>query len=73
LWNFSGRRVMMYNPNPNTKVSDEQYQLLLKEFSSEINLKKESEKISFRIAREIRDQFSIEKESKKGKRRSRDR
>jgi translation initiation factor IF-2 len=53
--------------NPNTKVSDEQYQLLLKEFSSEISLKKESEKISLRIAREFRDPSSIEKERKKEK------
>ncbi len=53
------------NPNPNTKVSEEQYHLLLKEFSSEITLKKESEKISLRIAREIRDSVSIEKDSKK--------
>jgi translation initiation factor IF-2 len=53
------------NPDPNTKVSEEQYHVLLKEYSSEINVKKESEKISQRIAREKKDGFSIEDSSKK--------
>jgi translation initiation factor IF-2 len=52
-------------PNPNSKVSEEQYNLLLKEYSSEISVKKESEKISLRIAREKKDPVSIEDESKR--------
>ena len=32
--------------NPNTKVSSEHYELLLKEYSSEITIKKESEKVN---------------------------
>ncbi len=48
------------NPNPNTKVSEEQYILLLKEYSSEISVKRESEKISLRIAREKKDSVSLE-------------
>jgi translation initiation factor IF-2 len=46
--------------DPNTKVSEEQYNLLLKEYSSEISVKKESEKISMRIAREKKETISIE-------------
>ncbi len=50
--------------NPNTKVSEEQYNLLLKEYSSEISVKKESEKISLRIAREKKESLSIEDDKK---------
>ena len=50
--------------NPNTKVSEEQYNMLLKEYSSEINVKKESEKISLRIAREKKESVSITDEEK---------
>ena len=53
------------SPDPNTKVSEEQYHILHKEYSSEINVKKESEKISQRIAREKKDGVSIEDSSKK--------
>jgi translation initiation factor IF-2 len=53
------------DPNPNTKVSEDQYNILLKEYSSEINVKKESEKISLRIAREKRDSVSVEDDSKR--------
>ncbi len=52
------------SPNPNTKVSEEQYHLILKEYSSEISVKKESEKISLRIAREKKESFSIEDDKK---------
>ena len=51
--------------NPNTKVSEEQYNLLLKEYSSEISVKKESEKISLRIAREKKETISIEYKDEK--------
>jgi translation initiation factor IF-2 len=51
--------------NPNTKVSEEQYNLLLKEYSSEISVKKESEKISLRIAREKKETISIDDKDKK--------
>ncbi|MFP4526224.1 MAG: translation initiation factor IF-2, partial [Bacteroidales bacterium] len=34
------------SPNPNAKVTPEQYDLLVKEYSSDIDVKKESEKIS---------------------------
>ncbi len=46
--------------NPNNKISQEQYELLLKEYSSEITVKKESEKVSLRIAREKAETISIE-------------
>ncbi len=54
------------NPNPNTKVPEDLYNLLLKEYSSEISVKKESEKISLRIAREKKETVSIDDEKKPG-------
>ena len=56
---FLQKKGFDISTNPNTKVSEEQYNLLLKEYSSEINVKKESEKISMRIAREKRESLSI--------------
>ncbi len=52
------------SPNPNTKVSEEQYHLILKEYSSEISVKKESEKISLRIAREKKESVSLDEDKK---------
>lgn len=45
--------------NPNTKVSPEQYELLVKEYSSDISIKKESEKVNLRQLREQRETVSI--------------
>ena len=45
--------------NPNTKVSPEQYQLLLEEYSSDISIKKESEKVNLKHLREKRETVSI--------------
>ncbi|HYX09306.1 MAG TPA: translation initiation factor IF-2 [Bacteroidales bacterium] len=45
--------------NPNTKVSPELYDILAKEYSSEISVKKESEKLSLRNLREKKETVSI--------------
>ncbi len=45
--------------NPNSKVSPEQYEMLLKEYSSDISIKKESEKVNLRQLREQRETVSI--------------
>ncbi|TVR73545.1 MAG: translation initiation factor IF-2 [Marinilabiliales bacterium] len=61
---FLKKKGFDIDANPNTKVTEEQYHLLLKEYSSEISVKKESEKISLRIAREKKESISIDDEEK---------
>jgi len=46
--------------NPNTKVSEEMIQLLEKEYKSDINLKKESEKIQLKSLRPKKEIISID-------------
>lgn len=43
---FLGKKGMEVDSNPNTKVSADLYDILLEEFSSDIDAKKESEKLS---------------------------
>ena len=43
---FLQKKGFEVDSNPNTKISDEQYDLLVKEFSTDKNLKKESDNIS---------------------------
>jgi translation initiation factor IF-2 len=45
--------------NPNTKVSPEQYEMLLDEFSSDLTIKKESERVNLKQLREKRETVSI--------------
>src|ERR1035437_10144131 len=45
--------------NPNTKVVPALYDLLLKEYSSDINAKKESEKVNLRSFREKKETITI--------------
>ncbi len=47
------------DPNPNTKVTPEQYAMLLNEYSTDLNAKKESEKVSLRHLRENQESISI--------------
>ncbi|MCL2649477.1 MAG: translation initiation factor IF-2 [Candidatus Azobacteroides sp.] len=47
--------------NPNTKISDEEYELLIKEFNIDKNLKIESEKISHdRLLKDKRESLAVE-------------
>ena len=48
--------------NPNTKVAPELYDLLSKEYSSDVNAKKESEKVNLRSLREKKEIVTIEEE-----------
>lgn len=48
--------------NPNTKISEEQYKVLSKEFCSDINLKKESKKVDLKSTRAKKEIISIETE-----------
>jgi translation initiation factor IF-2 len=57
---FLKKKGFTVDANPNSKISQDQYELLLKEYSSEITAKKESEKVSLRIAREKAETISIE-------------
>ena len=56
---FLNKKGEKVDTNPNTKISDEQYEMLLKEFSSDISIKKESEKLNLRHIREKQQSVSI--------------
>lgn len=43
---FLQKKGISVEANPNTKITDEQYQLLVKEFSNDKNLKLESDSLS---------------------------
>ncbi len=58
---FLQKKGFTVEANPNAKVSDEEYQILLREFSKDKNLKIESEKISLeRHAKDKRESVAIE-------------
>ena len=59
LTDFLKKKGVEVDPNPNTKVPPELYDLLSKEFSSEISVKKESEKLSLKNLREKKESVSI--------------
>jgi len=46
--------------NPNTKISEEAYHLLEKEYKNDINLKKESEKINLKSQRSKKETITLE-------------
>jgi len=48
------------NPDPNGKITPECYDILVKEYSSEISAKKESEKLGLRKSKEKNSSISIE-------------
>jgi translation initiation factor IF-2 len=50
--------------NPNTKVSDDVVRILEKEYSSEISVKKESEKLNLKTIRDKKDAISISETEK---------
>jgi translation initiation factor IF-2 len=64
---FLHKKGVNIDTNPNTKVPPDVYELLEEEFSSDISLKKESEKLSLKNLREVKETISIadieEKES----------
>jgi len=56
---FLHKKGFNIDSNPNTKVSPELYNILVKEYSSDINTKKESEKLSLNQLRSKKEAFSI--------------
>ena len=48
---FLNKKGHQVEPNPNAKIDEERYSLLQKEYSSDIDLKKESEKLNIRTHR----------------------
>ncbi len=57
---FLQKKGMEVSSNPNTKISPETYDLLLKEYSSDIDLKKDSEKLNRIKSRSGNQSVSIE-------------
>lgn len=56
---FLHKKGVKIDSNPNEKITPEQVELLLKEFSSDLNVKKESEKLNLRNKREKLETVSI--------------
>ena len=50
------------DPNPNSKVTADAYELLLKEYSSDLNVKKESDKLIQKEIARKQEAISLEKE-----------
>jgi translation initiation factor IF-2 len=59
---FLKKKGHTVDPNPNTKVAPELYNVLSKEYSSDINAKKESEKVNLRSLREKKETVTIEED-----------
>jgi translation initiation factor IF-2 len=56
---FLHKKGVKIDSNPNEKITSEQYDMLLKEFSTDLNVKKESEKIILKNKREKLETVSI--------------
>ncbi len=56
---FLHKKGVKIDSNPNEKITSEQVDMLLKEFSSDLNVKKESEKINLKNKREKLETVSI--------------
>ena len=57
---FLGKKGYQIDSNPNTKVEPELYDLLLEEYSSDLSVKKESEKLTLKNLRERQESISLE-------------
>jgi translation initiation factor IF-2 len=56
---FLHNKGVKIQSNPNTKVTPEQYEMLLKEYSSDLDVKKESERVTLKHLREKQESVSI--------------
>ncbi len=57
---FLGKKGFELDLNPNSKIAPEQYDLLLEEYSSDLNVKKESEKLTLKNLRERQESITLE-------------
>ena len=57
---FLHKKGIKVDPNPNTKLPEEAYNLLVKEYSSDISVKKESEKLILKDLHRKKESLSIE-------------
>lgn len=57
---FLHKKGFDVDPNPNTKISDDAYHLLEKEYKSDIFLKKESERINLKSQRTKKETITLE-------------
>ncbi len=57
---FLHKKGINLDPNPNTKVPPEAYLFLLKEYSSDLNVKKESEKLILKDLHRKKESVSID-------------
>ena len=56
---FLNKKGYNVDPNPNTKVTEEVYDLLIEEYSADISVKKESDLLSLKNLREKKETISI--------------
>lgn len=56
---FLHKKGIIIDSNPNTKITPEQHSLLLKEYSSDLNVKKESEKLNLKHLHEKHETISL--------------
>jgi translation initiation factor IF-2 len=56
---FLNKKGYEVDPNPNTKVTEEVYDLLIEEYSADISVKKESDLLSLKNLREKKETISI--------------
>jgi translation initiation factor IF-2 len=56
---FLHKKGINIDSNPNTKITPEQHDLLLKEYSTDLNVKKESEKLNLKHLREKHESISL--------------
>ena len=57
---FLSKKGHEIDSNPNTKVDPELYDLLLDEYSSDLSVKKESEKLTLKNLRERQESITLE-------------
>jgi translation initiation factor IF-2 len=63
---FLHKKGLVLDPNPNTKLPHEAYLLLVKEYSTDISVKKESEKLILKDLHRKKEPVSIDDFSEKG-------
>ncbi|MPQ48200.1 translation initiation factor IF-2 [Marinifilum sp. N1E240] len=60
---FLNKKGIEIDSNPNTKVSENAYNILAKEYSSDLKLKEESEKVNLKSTREKKETISLDSDS----------